>query len=545
MDDALGLTKSLLAAPLADEQRRKPVIDSLNSVTATEEEAVLKQAKAIFTVQQWIVHGDFYQVVGDFHYHEAPTQAKVREAVLRGQVFFVEDNDELTSAAEVSVTLLQTADRVVTGPEGLFALSLPDACQPGIKVELSVRKDGWVIFSPLAGEITVPALEADLVKVRLVRMGSTKLLSDESVKKLIQDMVGKSKEQIQTEGQPQDIDLSRYIQDWATKYGFSPQRVKAEIDKWVTEAEQQNDPYQLGLAAYAKKNFGEASKLFEASAENRLKKIDEAKSKAQLLTQEAVTDFRLAGDARYNQYEFDPALTLCQQALQLLSKEEESRLWAEITIDIGRAHGQIGLRTHGDRIHHHLAEAVTAYRAALTVYTQAELPQQWAGTQNNLGNVLGIQGTRTGGEAGTRLLAEVVTAYRAALTVRTQAELPQDWAMTQNNLGIALGNQGIRTSGESGTRLLAEAVAAYRAALTVRTQAELPQDWAATQNNLGIALGKQGTRTGGEDGKALIRQAITAYELALEVMTKNALPVQWKQTMDALEIAKKALEDMK
>ncbi len=417
------------------------VVSKLGQITTTKPNEVLEAARSLFDQRGWVVQGNVNQTETiNIHYHSdssKPSNGAARRRYLKGRLLLIEGNDELTSAAGVSVTLLQTADSVVTGPEGLFTLSLPDACQPGIKVELSVGKDGWVIFSPLAGEITIPALKTDLVKVRLVRKGSTKLLSDESVKKLIQDMVGKSKEQIQAEGKPQDIDLSRYIQDWATRYGFSPQRVKAEVEKWVTEAEQQNDLHQLGLAAYAKKNFGQASTHFEASAESRLKQIDEAKSKARLLTEEAVTDFRLAGDVRYSQYEFDPALTLYQQALQLVSKEEESRHWAAITIDIGRASSEIGRRTHGDRIHHHLAEAVQAYRDALTVYTKAQLPQDWAITQNNLGLVLWDQGTRTGGEAGKALIRQAINAYELAFEVRTREALPVQWGQTTGNLAHA------------------------------------------------------------------------------------------------------------
>ena len=66
-----------------------------------------------------------------------------------------------------------------------------------------------------------------------------------------------------------------------------------------------------------------------------------------------------------------------------------------------------------------------------------------------------------------------------------------------------------------------------------------------TQNNLGATLSEQGTRTGGEEGKELIRQAIHAYELSLQIRTRDALPVQWEWTMSNLEIAKKALEEMK
>ncbi|MEO8341822.1 MAG: toll/interleukin-1 receptor domain-containing protein, partial [Nitrospirota bacterium] len=306
---SVGDIQEIIAAlthtvPTADASRRAEVTRKLDQITATKPKDVLTEAKALFDQRGWVVQGNVIQAQ-TVHMHYPSDSSKfsngpARERCLNGRVFLTEDNDDLTPAIGLTVTLLQTAESVVTGPEGLFKLSLPDACHPGIKVELSVGKNGWVIFSPLAGEITLPALETDLVKVRLARKGSAKLLSDESVKKLIQDMVGNSKEQIQAEGKPQDIDLSRYIQDWATRYGFSPPRVKAEVEKWVTEAEQQNDLHQLGLAAYARKNFVQASIHFEASAESRLKQIDEAKSKTRQLTEEAVRDFRLAGDARYN-----------------------------------------------------------------------------------------------------------------------------------------------------------------------------------------------------------------------------------------------------
>ena len=113
------------------------------------------------------------------------------------------------------------------------------------------------------------------------------------------------------------------------------------------------------------------------------------------------------------------------------------------------------------------------------------------------------------------------------------------------SLGNSLQEAGIRTRGPDIQKFLHEAATAYRDALTVYTKEQLPQDWAMTQNNLGNTLQEQGTRTGGEDGKELIRQAIHAYELSLQIRTRDALPVQWERTMNNLEIAKKALEEMK
>ena len=113
------------------------------------------------------------------------------------------------------------------------------------------------------------------------------------------------------------------------------------------------------------------------------------------------------------------------------------------------------------------------------------------------------------------------------------------------SLGNSLQESGIRTKGADIHKFLRGAAAAYRDALTVYTKELLPQQWAVTQNNLGATLSEQGTRTGGEEGKELIRQAIHAYELSLQIRTRDALPVQWEWTMSNLEIAKKALEEMK
>lgn len=77
--DVAGLITSLQAAPLADAQRRKPVIESLSKVTATEGAAVLTQAQAIFAQQQWTVQGNVYQAGGDIHIHTEPSLSKVPE----------------------------------------------------------------------------------------------------------------------------------------------------------------------------------------------------------------------------------------------------------------------------------------------------------------------------------------------------------------------------------------------------------------------------------------------------------------------------------
>jgi hypothetical protein len=153
----------------------------------------------------------------------------------------------------------------------------------------------------LDGEARVPDdLDKELVDIHLLPVGSKKFWSADRIEKFIRDTAEKSKEQVRLEGKPQEIDFSRYIKDWAVQYGFSAQQAKAEIDKWVAETDKKNDPYQLGLAAYAKKNFGEAGRLFEESAGDKILLAGEATTKAERLTEEAGRDYRLAGNAYAN-----------------------------------------------------------------------------------------------------------------------------------------------------------------------------------------------------------------------------------------------------
>jgi tetratricopeptide (TPR) repeat protein len=468
-----------------------------------------------------------------------------QERWLRGVVVRLGEHNEKLPEANLPIRLYGHGNPTHTDSYGAFRLTLPDVFKAGEKVTLEVDKPDWRIHYPLEGETRVPAdLAKEVVEVRLAPTGSKVFLTPDALEKLVLGLSEKAKQQVTPEGQPEKIDLSRYIKDWAVKYGFGVQQVQAEVDKWVAEVENnQNDPYKLGLAAFAKKNFGEASKLFYDSAEQKAKRLEEVKQKEQQLTEEVVRDYRLAGDAHYSNYAFDSALHAYQQALHFASREQMPTLWAATMVDIGRANNELGIRAFGIAIHSYLSAAVTAYQQALEVLTRAHLPQGWAMTQNNLGTALQAQGSWTDGVQGVQLLADAVTAYQQALEVLTRESLPQQWATTQNNLGTALAEQGKRTGGAQGVQLLADAVTAYQQALEVRTREHLPQGWAMTQNNLGIALRNQGSRTGGAQGVQLLADAVTAFQQALEVYTREHLPLQWAQTHNNLARTYVALED--
>ena len=468
-----------------------------------------------------------------------PTLGLAQGQILKGQVLLVGDHDETKPAVGVDVILKQTGDTVTTVAGGLFRLYLPDRFKAGEEITLLVTKPDWRIQYPLDGEIHIPAdRDKDHIEIRLLPLGSKKFWSADRIEKFIQDTAEKAKQQVTREGRSEDIDFSRYIKEWATQYGFSAQQAKTEIDQWIAEVQQKQDNlYKLGLAAYAEKNFGKASELFTLSAKTKAKQLEVLDQERERLTEETIRDFRLAGDAEYNNYRFDKALSAYQQALGYVSKKQRPQLWAALTDRVASAHLQIGIRTQGPAVHEHLSAAVTAHNNVLQIHTRTQLPQDWARTQHNLGATLQEQGIRTGGEASQRLLSEAVAAYRNALQVRTREQLPQDWAITQNSLGNALQVQGIRTGGEASQRLLGQAVAAYRNALQVHTRTQLIQEWARTQSNLGVALKEQGIRTGGEVGQRLLSEAVAAFRNALQVYTRAELPQDWARTQNNLGLA--------
>jgi hypothetical protein len=160
---------------------------------------------------------------------------------------------------------------------------------------LQIDKPGWRIRYPLEGEARIPAdLDTELVQVQLLPVESKLFWTHDRIEKLISDMAEKSKQQVTPEGRAETIDFSRYIKNWSVKYGFSARQAKEEIDKWIADIEaNQNDRYRLGLAEFAKKNFGEASKLFNEVAEYKTKQLAEIRRKKEKAEREEKAAVRI------------------------------------------------------------------------------------------------------------------------------------------------------------------------------------------------------------------------------------------------------------
>ncbi|MCP4138536.1 MAG: hypothetical protein GY754_46690 [bacterium] len=462
---------------------------------------------------------------------------------LRGNVYRYGLHDNKIPFKGKTIYVEETGDSFKTIRKGFFKLFLPQKFRTDETITLRVKTSKYRVLHPYDGKIKIPLnLQKSRVIVLVDKTGSHQFLSREHFRLLIEKTARKSKEQVKSEKARRKVDLTRYLKDWAVKYGFSVEIVRAELDKWAAEVEvNNNDLYELGLAAFYKNNFSEAAEKFNDYGDHKTIKFEAIrKKKAELIVQEKkilediVHAYTMSGDSYYNDYRFNDALKAYQKALARIGKKITPEKWASLMNNISNSYSQLAVRIGGEKLKQYHKKAVFGYNDVLKIYTRKNFPEGWAMVNNNLGVALKNQGIRTGGKEGILLLGEAVTAFRLALQIYTRKSLPQDWAMAQNNLGNALSGQGIRIGGKEGALLLGEAVTAYRLALEIYTRKSLPQYWAMVNNNLGVALKNQGISIGGNEGALLLDEAVAAYRLVLETRTRKILPQDWAMTQNNL-----------
>ena len=448
------------------------------------------------------------------------------------------DDQSRAPVENVSVSLDEDGSRDVTKNGGLFHLFLSPALKPGVEITITVTMPGYAIYEPPGGKLIVPVDLIHRKEIQLLPKGSLKFFSDAQLRAFVERTARESSRSATQPDTKQPPDLSRYLKDWAVQYGFSVDQAQAEMSRWASEVEsRKSSAYDLGLAAFAQRNFSQAhDRAMEAAAdeEDRLASLQKQQQEG---LDRIVRDYRLAGDAAYNALDFSRASDAYRRALTNVHQDGQGEQWAELQLQLGNAEASLVTRSEGTAISAHEKSARSAYLAALTVYTRDQLPQDWAITQNNLGNALHDLAGRGEGAQASQYLQQAVEAYRSALQVRTREQLPQGWALTQSNLGSALRDQAGRSEGAHASQYLQQAVEAYRSALQVYTREQLPEDWAMTQNNLGVALRDQAGRSEGAQASQYLQQAVAAYRSALQVSTREKLPQGWATTQNNLGIA--------
>ena len=207
--------------------------------------------------------------------------------------------------ANANVTLEQTGRMVTSNSAGLFFMPLPEEMREGEEITFRIAVPNYAVFQPVDGRVRIPReSDRDVITFELLPQGSPKFLSHEHLVALLKGAAEKSTEQIrERKGDNPPPDLSRYLKEWAGQFGFGLEQVQAEVERWVAEVERkQDDIYQLGLAAFAKKNFARAGSLFEESATQKSAKLKEVQVQEAKLYEEAIRDYVLAGDARFSAF---------------------------------------------------------------------------------------------------------------------------------------------------------------------------------------------------------------------------------------------------
>jgi tetratricopeptide (TPR) repeat protein len=299
----------------------------------------------------------------------APASALAQQRLLRLEVWRLDNEGQKQPAQGASVSLLGYGNPTRVQPPGQAQLFLPPALEPGAPLSLHVSLEGYQLFLPFEGRFVVPRqLENEVVEVVLLPLGSKRFLSDQAIEQLIEEAARRAKEQVRPGGKPGTIDLSRYLQEWAVKYGFGYREVEAQVERWAAEVERQRDDNRkLALAAFIRRDFLTAARYASDSAELRLRRLAEVRRWRKSLEGEAARDLRLEAEAHARRGDYQRALAVAEQALRYVSREEDPRAWAALKLEQGRASLELAVRAREEESWWHLENARYALRQALEV----------------------------------------------------------------------------------------------------------------------------------------------------------------------------------
>jgi len=164
---------------------------------------------------------------------------------------------------------------------------------------------------------------------------------------------------------------------------------------------------------------------------------------------------------------------LCQNAIRLVDRNNQPKLWSDLQNDLGNSLAQNPLGPRAENID----LAIDHYNQSLQVLTREAFPEHWAMTQNNLAAAYNnrIRGDRA------ENIDLAIDHFKQALQVLTCEAFPEQWAMTQNNLAVAYSD---RIRGERAENIDL-AIDHCNQALQVRTLERFPADRRQTLRNLG------------------------------------------------------------
>jgi hypothetical protein len=282
--------------------------------------------------------------------------------------------------------------------------------KPGSILTLQVDRAGWVIHQPVEGAVRIPTDPNRIIDIRLVPKGSQRLWTHDHVESLIAEMIFAARGQIASDSGLNAIDFGTPIQNWADRYGFDAEAVQKHIDRWSRDVEQSGEnPYRMGLAAFAQNRLGEAERLLARSGEEKRERLEQlaATRDVPALQEEIVRDFRLAGDCAYANYRFAQARDHYRAALSQIDRAEHPELSAMTLHDLAAANYEIAIRAGAADAPTHMRKTLDALKSALALQSREAMPLEWTQTQAMLLRVHEDLGDATGM---AQVLAELLDA---------------------------------------------------------------------------------------------------------------------------------------
>jgi len=248
-----------------------------------------------------------------------PSGAAYAKRELRGKIYMVGEKDEDIPSKNTTIRIEESDDSDVSTDTAAFRLFIKDHYKTDETVTLKVEKPGYQIWQPVAGKVRIPAnLENYHEKVRLDKLGSHRFMTNQAFAMLIENAARESTKTVSKSDEKPD--LSRYLKEWAVKYGFGIDDVKTEMDKWAADIEKRQDNlYELGLAAFYRKNFKEADEKFIDMANLP---VDWAQTQYNLAdTYFAMEDWAKAAECYKNVLKVNPADEKAIQRLKLIREK--------------------------------------------------------------------------------------------------------------------------------------------------------------------------------------------------------------------------------
>jgi hypothetical protein len=134
----------------------------------------------------------------------------------------------------------------------------------------------------------------------------------------LEEMLSRASQQPTQPGQSPEVRFAQTLREWAGERGLTPETAQRELDAWIAETRNHaTDLSTRARAEYLARNLAEATRLSDAAAEEKLRRLEGLNAERDRLTSEAIEDLERAGQSLSVTQEHAKALDCFQRALDL------------------------------------------------------------------------------------------------------------------------------------------------------------------------------------------------------------------------------------